>query len=143
MKNIFFLKIFEKENCLSGRLVFPAGRQEEKGVSLYMTIILMAVLLSMVLGVTAIIINGLNIAKGVTDSVKAFHAADTGIENALYRIRIEELEDSPCSPVCYPWGDSEWSYTFTEYNCNTSTPSISIKSKGVYHGSQRMIEVKY
>ena len=140
MKNIFLPKILEKETCLP-------GRQAEKGVSLYMTVILMAVLLSMVLGVTAIIINGLNIAKGVTDSVKAFHAADTGIENALYRIRIENDCSDPCTfpnPCTLSWGDSEWYYTFTNYTpCDLSIPSISIKSRGVYHESQRMIEVSY
>jgi len=133
MKNVFFLKIFKEER--------------EKGVSLYMTIILMAVLLSMVLGVTSIIVNGLNIAKGVTDSVKAFHAADTGIEEALYRIRIESSSSSPCSSpaICDPsWGDpANWYYTFTDYTCDLVTPSISIKCKGVYYGSQRMIEVRY
>ena len=140
MKNIFLPKILEKETCLP-------GRQAEKGVSLYMTVILMAVLLSMVLGVTAIIINGLNIAKGVTDSVKAFHAADTGIENALYRIRIENDCSDPCTfpnSCILSWGDpTNWYYTFTDYQCDLNTPSISIKSKGVYHESQRMIEVSY
>lgn len=127
-----FLKIFKK--------------QKEKGVSLYMTIVLMAVLLAMVLGVTAIIMNGLNIAKGVSDSVKAFHAADTGIENALYKIRIEG-DDSPIcnSPnVCdYGWGDAQWYSTFTKYECNLASSTISIQSKGIYHASQRTIEVRY
>ena len=114
-----------------------------------MTVVLMAVLLAMVLGVTAIIINGLNIAKGVTDSVKAFHAADTGIENALYKIRIEGDLFSPCAypSVCDgdpSWGDpAEWYYTFTDYDYDPGIPSILIRSRGVYHGSQRMIEVRY
>ncbi|MFA5742968.1 MAG: hypothetical protein WCX77_03805 [Candidatus Paceibacterota bacterium] len=139
MKNIFSLKIFGKEACLP-------GRQAEKGVALYMTIILMAILMAMVLGVTSIIINGLNVAKGVTDSVKSFHAADTGIENALYKIRIEEDCNPPClfPDTCTPlWGDPEWQYTFTSYSCTTTPPSILINSKGIYHESQRMIEVEY
>ena len=129
MKNNFFLKIF--------------GEDAEKGVSLYMTMILMAVLLAMVLGVTSIIINGLNIAKGVTESVKAFHAADTGIEESLYEIRINGSCIAP-SPISGGLnGDPEWNYSFPQYTCELVTPSISIRSKGVYHESQRMIEVRY
>jgi hypothetical protein len=120
----------------------------EKGIALYMTIAMMAVLFTMVLGVTVIIIRGSDILKGSSDSVKAFHAADTGIERALYNIRV----NGNCSPAfcsesarCPLGGDNNWNY-YLEYSTSTITDcsvSINIDAKGTYYSSQRKIEVSY
>jgi len=113
---------------------------------MYMTIVMMAVLFTMVLGVTAIIIRGSDILKGASDSIRAFHAADTGIERALYDIRVggnctpQCAESDPCS-VLGAGGDANWSY-FLEYS-TCSPSSISINAKGNFYESQRKIEVSY
>jgi hypothetical protein len=129
--------IKDKKNIVRG-----SGRRSEKGVSLYMTIVMMAVLFTMVLGVTIIIIRGLDILKGASDSIKAFHAADTGVERALYNIRV----NNDCSPICGTpctiGGDSNWTYSL-DYTGGCSASSISISAKGTYYGSQRKIEVSY
>jgi len=56
----------------------------EQGVSLYLTIIIMSILLAIVLGMSAILFYQLKMMREMGSSVVAFYAADTGIENALY-----------------------------------------------------------
>ena len=55
-----------------------------KGVSLYLAVVIMAILLAIVLGVSAILVSQIKIIRGVENSVIAFYAADTGIEDILY-----------------------------------------------------------
>lgn len=68
----------------------------QKGVSLYLTIVIMAALLAIVLGLTGILVSQLKMVKGMEDSVIAFFAADTGNERGLKY--LEECS-SPCTPV--------------------------------------------
>ena len=56
----------------------------ERGVSLYLALLIMAILLSIGLGMSAILFGQIKIIRGMGDSVVAFYAADTGIERALY-----------------------------------------------------------
>ena len=55
-----------------------------KGVSLYLALTLTALLLAMVLGLSAIFLGQLGVVRGMGDSVIALYAADTGIERVLY-----------------------------------------------------------
>lgn len=57
----------------------------QKGVSLYLALLIMAVLLSIGLGISAILFGQIKIIRGIGDSIVAFYAADTGIEEVLYR----------------------------------------------------------
>lgn len=110
----------------------------QKGVSVYMTIIILSVLLSVSLGLTSVIVGGAKVASSLSNSVKAFHAADTGIEKALYNIRIL----SQCSNFN---GTLAPNYTYdveiTGANClETGT---SIKSIGTYNTTNRKVEAYY
>ncbi|MFA5249273.1 MAG: hypothetical protein WC397_01920 [Candidatus Paceibacterota bacterium] len=124
------------------QLIRKKKEGSQKGISLFMTMVMMAIIMAMVLGVTAIIINGLNMIEGVSDSVKAFHAADTGIEQALYNIRVDGDCVSPC-PSSAPCSlGTNWSYSL-DYSGGCSTTSINIVSEGYYYGAQREIKVSY
>ena len=57
----------------------------QNGVSLYLALLIMAVLLSIGFGISAILFSQIKIIRGMGDSVVAFYAADTGIEEVLYR----------------------------------------------------------
>ena len=57
----------------------------ERGVSLYLALLIMAILLSIGLGVSAILFGQIRTIRGIGDSVVAFYAADTGIEEVLFR----------------------------------------------------------
>lgn len=56
----------------------------ERGVSLYLALMIVALLLAMILGLNAILIGQLKMVRGMGDSVSAFFSADTGIERVLY-----------------------------------------------------------
>lgn len=56
----------------------------QKGISLYLTLIVMALLLAMVLGLSAILVRQIEMMRRIGDSVIALSAADSGIERALY-----------------------------------------------------------
>ena len=57
----------------------------QKGVSLYLAIIILIILLAMALGLSTIVLSQIKIVKGLENSVVAIFAADTGVEEALYR----------------------------------------------------------
>jgi len=60
------------------------NNQKSKGVSLYLALMIMAVLLALALGISTILFGQMKMIRGMGDSVSAFYAADTGIERALY-----------------------------------------------------------
>jgi hypothetical protein len=55
----------------------------QRGVSLYLSVILMTMLLALVLGISTILFRQLQAIRGMEDSVVALYAADSGIEKVL------------------------------------------------------------
>jgi len=56
----------------------------ERGVSLYLGLMIMIILLAIGLGISTIIISQMKMIRGMEDSVIAFYAADTGIEKTVF-----------------------------------------------------------
>ena len=67
-------------------------KNSKKGVSLYLALMIMFILLAIGLGVSLIIVSQMKMMKGMGDSVIAFYAADTGIERALYEKRVNNID---------------------------------------------------
>ncbi|MDO8601414.1 MAG: hypothetical protein Q7R46_01885 [bacterium] len=59
-------------------------KNHEKGVSIYLSLVIMGILLSLALGLNSILLGQINITQEVANSVVAFYAAETGIERELY-----------------------------------------------------------
>jgi hypothetical protein len=117
-------------------------KENKKGFSLYMIIIMMSVLLAVVFGLATSIIGGINLAVILGDSVNAFYAADAGVERALYRIsnnnceRINEFHFA----IDYP-GTYEIEITPNDpLKCKSGG---KIKSTGTYNNAKKRIEVSY
>lgn len=129
--------------------------RRQRGISLFLITIMIAVLVSFSLSVASIIIGSTKITSNVADSVKAFHCADSGIEYALCRIgtacrttaSLAQL-DCQASPGTYfnsTVNDSN--FTFIGYAIN-STPGVcgantTIEATGNYRTGARKIQVKY
>ena len=62
----------------------PNVLKNEKGVSLVITFFIMMILLAVVLGISVILYSELKVVRNMGNSVVAFYAADTGVEQALY-----------------------------------------------------------
>jgi len=80
---------------------------KEKGVAIYLAVIVMFVLLGIGLGLTTLLVGQIRTIARIGDSVTAFYAADTGIERELH-------EDNPIGTT----------YSgFLDINGNGTTPS--------------------
>lgn len=58
--------------------------QAQRGVSLYMAVMVMALLFGIGLGMSALLLNQIDTLRGVGYSVLAFYATDAGIDRVLY-----------------------------------------------------------
>jgi len=121
----------------------------QKGVSLYLAIIIMVILLAIVLGVATILVEQLKMIREMENSVIAFYAADTGIEEVLKA--IINPEDGGVPNPRYPTtgqtsvGDAFYYvqvFSPGESDCSASVSLYCIKSVGTYKGTRRAIEVE-
>ena len=108
-------------------------KNSKKGVSLYLALMIMFILLAIGLGISLIIVSQMKMMKGMGDSVVAFYAADTGIEHSLYNKRVKgetgEISDTPLGEASYEitkiFGENIW------------------QSVGTFKGVKRAVEISY
>ncbi len=116
---------------------------KQKGVSLYIAIMIIAILLAIVLGAGAILLGQLKIIKGMENSIAAFYAADSGIEEVLMS---REDPSSLCAELnpCVLGNGAEY---YIEVGIGgapgCSADNFCIRSVGSYRGTKRAIEVVY
>lgn len=79
--------------------------ESQKGIALYIALVIMAFLLAIGLGLSVIISGQLGMIRDVGNSVVALYAADTGIEHALYNRRklfnTSDITDQITSQITY------------------------------------------
>ena len=114
-------------------------KNNQKGVVLYMTVVMMSILLSVILGLSTSIIGGLQLIVMIEDSIKSFYAADAGIEKALYNINSGNCNDF--SGVFE--NDYMGSYDVTINYDNTGSYDGTISALGSYDQSRKKNEVLY
>lgn len=116
----------------------------QKGIAIYLAIMIMVVMLSIGLGISTILVGQIKMIRGMGHSVVAVYAADTGIERVLYTIRKEGYCSPPPSLPARPFIDVVLDngaiYSVTIIVCNGST---TINSKGTYQGTHRAIKITY
>lgn len=107
----------------------------QKGVSLYLTMAILSVLMTTLLTLVAISVSQIKVIWTGSNSVGAFFAADTGIEQILYQIRhqgnFSDIPETVLGPTKY-----------TASIVSTTTDTI-IRSIGTRQNIKRAIEVKY
>ena len=115
---------------------------KERGVSLYLTVMILIVLLTIGLMIANLLIGQLKIIKSMGQSMVAFYAADTGIERIMRKLYIEgwQLGDSLEGSLGAPRYEVE---TFAPLGLDCPPPNeyFCIKSVGFYYGARRSIEV--
>jgi len=107
--------------------------ERQKGISLFLTIIILAVILAIVFGLSAILVGQIKTIREMGNSVIAFYAADTGVERVLkialddIRNGTELLEDLYIEPDI---GNSA-SYSVEAVCCKHSNPNCFFGEPGV------------
>ena len=124
---------------------------KQKGVSLYLAIVIMSILSVVALGLIVLSISGIKMVKGLENSVMSFYAANTGIERMLmerdtpttttdYYSGYLDLNDNGASD---PNEDSFYDVTVTMAGLNCDADNYCVKSIGAYRDTKRVIEVNY
>ncbi len=101
-----------------------AKLQDQRGMILVMSIILMAILLAIGLGFATIVISDIRQARQIDNAVVAYHGASTGIEENLFWLRRETDNSQPIERVSdlqVIAGDGELEDSKAQWNINDST----------------------
>ena len=72
------------------KIIINMKKIYQKGITLYLTIVILAIILSIVLGLSSIVVNQTKITSGMGNSVISFYAAETGAERVLQVIYKSE-----------------------------------------------------
>lgn len=109
-------------------------KYDERGISLVLTFLIMAIMLGIVLGISSIVSGQLKIMANASNAMSAFYAAESGLERALYV--------SKYCPNCNL--DYEGEFDGREYfvEANKTNGVLTISSRGMYKGAWRSVEFK-
>lgn len=113
----------------------------QKAASLLLTLLIMAALLAIALGISKLTLGEIRLGRDIPKSIVAYYAAEAGIEQALYEKRINDtnlsISDCPAGGVSLD-NESQYGVKLTTIGKN-----IFIKSIGCYKGITRAIEVSF
>lgn len=114
-------------------------KNQEKGVSLYLALAILSIVLAIALGVSGIFLGQVDMMRSMGYSVIAFYAADAGIEVLL------ENRSSPGSilETLLP-NEATYEVIVTAGGVGDCTADYyCVKSIGRYKGTNRAIEIEY
>lgn len=121
-------------------------KSSQRGVAVFLALLVMIPLLAMAIGVSIILLTQLRILREQGHSVIAFYAADTGIEKAVYEDRVV-CRQTGCPGYCASGClGLPVDYIYSETLANGATFkfqvfSTSTQSVGIFSEVRRSIEV--
>ena len=110
------------------------AKNGNKGVSLYFVIVVLAVLTTGLLSLLTISLSQIKVIWSSGDSTKAFYAADSGIEQCLYRLRQEGNFEGFSGAL----GEASF-----QVSVSTSTEETVVNSIGSFRKTNRAIKATY
>lgn len=115
--------------------------KNQKGVALYLTIVILSVLMAVILTMINIAIGQIKVIHTLSGSITAFYAADTGIERVLYAIFQEGYVPGKGEcPLLYS-GVLENGATYEV--CVSDYSTSTVFSTGSYKKTKRRIEITF
>lgn len=114
-----------------------------------LALLILSAVLVIAFGVSALMLGELKLSQDVPKSLKAYYAAEAGVERILYDVRqLGSASDIGTYPYCSQGepgveclpADSEACYA-VDYD--DSGGLVTIKSAGCYRGVRRAIEISY
>lgn len=118
----------------------------QRGVSLYLSVLIIGILLAIALGLSTITLIQIKVIREMGDSVIAFYAADTGIEDVFYRETQGESVTSTCtfiSPCIGDLGDPDRRYSVIGLTPGGDCGGTyyCLESVGFYKNTRRAIRI--
>lgn len=114
--------------------------KSKKGIALFFTIVVLGLLLIGAFLVSQIVTSQIKIQRELGYSVKAFYGADSGVEDAFYKIYVQQQN----LPFSFSGSFSEVSYegnASTSSSCPSGTQWYCIRSLGKFKEFSREVEV--
>lgn len=127
-------------------------KTHKKGAALYLTIVMMAIVLAIALGLSTIIVGQLKVMRQMGYSVFAFYAADAGIEWILtenYNNPCDVITGGPppcdnsASPIDLGDGETKYYILVLPPGADCGALNYCVTSVGIYKGVRRAIEITY
>lgn len=128
----------------------------QKGISLYLALIILSLNLSIVLGVTIILIDEIEMTKDLGYSVIAFYAADTGIELVMNYRNSPATTSDPVNVPAYEFyfdlnNNGTEDYKDASYDVyvipsgvgGCTADNFCVKSVGRYQEIRRALKATY
>ena len=118
----------------------------QEGIAILLSVLILSAMLAIALGTSSIILRELRFARESNFYVRAFFAADSGIEKIL-TLRDDPLSfsecTSPASPCALSNGAEYWIVVTPSSSPTCAADNYCIESIGRYQGTRRAIEVNY
>ncbi len=126
------------------------NNKNSRGVSVFLAVIILSILLAIALGLNAILVSQIRMIKGMGDSINSFYAADTGVERIMYEDKMCRLpgcgslyclDTVKCADGRSP-GCVSGTVGSASYQANTNNGATSISSQGIYKGTRRAVKIE-
>lgn len=118
-------------------------KRARKGSVLYFSLVIMAVIMSIVLGLTVILRTQIRTIRNIQFSVPALYLADIGIEEALYNMAQDDSTESFNGEVSN-FGNYEVKIVTKDDDPEgTCQNDYCVRSVGIYRGIRRAIETSF
>lgn len=108
----------------------------QKGVALYLTMVILSIMSASLLALAAMLASQAKMTGNLSNAVLAFSAADSGIEQALYKVYKQGFVSGSFSETL-PNGA-----TYNVVVTNQSGSTV-VNSTGIYRKSKRAIAVSF
>ncbi|PIR91423.1 hypothetical protein COU03_02145, partial [bacterium (Candidatus Gribaldobacteria) CG10_big_fil_rev_8_21_14_0_10_41_12] len=108
-------------------------KSKQKGVALYLTMVVLSIMSASLLALAATLVSQSKMTGNLSNSVLAFSAADSGIEQALYKVYKQGF-------VSGSFSSSSPNGAIYDVTVIAQASSTVIRSTGAYRQSKRAIE---
>ena len=108
-----------------------------RGVSLYLTVMILALVLSVALGSSLLLAGQIKSLRDMGNSVNAFYAAETGIERSLYALIWESTQTQWQEQL----NGASYQVDYLSPGPDCSVLNYCLKSIGLYKDVKRGIRV--
>ena len=122
--------------------------KQKRGVSILLTFLVLATIFVIALGISGLMLGETKMSREVPRSLRAYYAAESGVEKALYDARkgagandigLPPRCSSGTGAICL---DVEYATCYS-IDVTSTPPNLDIKSYGCYKEVRRAIEVNY